>query len=1174
MTLFTMALIVGAFLLAGAIWLLYTTPGAQFLVGLAADYEPRLELRVQGGSVLEGIDVADLRWQDEAEGVEVTLRRGSFRWSVRCMLQRELCIKRLHADGLEVQVEPDDSPIQEPTIPLEARGLPEIDVPLPIRVRDVRLRNLYFESGTTQERIDRLDAAFRAEGTRWDVDELQIERSEGWVEVDGHLYTEGAWALGLNARANVAPPGLPSRFRVVARVGGDVTRMRLNGHLDGGAQGDFELDLRPLADGLPFRLVVTNAAGGWPLDTRETVELDDLRATVVGDLNGVDFDVHSRVTGHGVPEGRWRVAGATDAEAVQLDTVEAELLNGTLEGEAQARWGGLESTETLEWSARVSADALDLSEFQDHAPSDVHGSATAEGGVGETGWDLTVRTEGISGRVQEQAVRIAGGVDRERAGDWVIHGVDVTVPQGEGQIAGRIGDRWDLTADLRVEDLAAVHPEMAGRIEARVRAQGTPEALDVRTDGELAGARWQDVKLESGTWRGAILDGGRGSSQARVDLSGLEAAGRSVDELRLVVRGTESVHVIEADLASDWLDARIATVGGIQEREWWEGMVTEAWFRHEDRRYGPAEVAMERPFPLSLAADEIGIGAHCWSHREAALCLEEAVEIRADQGRAAVTLTGVQAEWFEPFLPDAASVTGTVEGEARAEWQNGDWDLDASLSSDGGALAWEVREEDDDGLEEPVRRTLTYEELALAARYTDERLYADLLLDTEEAGSARLSVNTDPAPGARDLAGEVQIEGIRLGFFQPFLPQLRDLQGEMHADGQLGGHWSDPQFHGVVALEGGRVEGLDWPMTPEGIEATVEVEGDSAELTGHFDAGDGRAELRGAAGWQEGDWHVELGLDGEGLAVRQAPMVQVEVDPSLRARVEPGRVTVGGEVHVPRGSVTVRELPQRAVAHSGDVVVVRRGDLSDVAVEGAAGWALDLDIEVSFGRNITLAGYGVRGRLGGAIRVRQTEVGGTEAFGEIRIDDGLYQAYGQRLTIRRGVLLFSGPADRPNIDVEAVREVPRDRVVAGIRVEGPADDPMITLFGEPPMSQEDALSYLLRGRPMGADGPGGDELLAQAALALGVYGGGGAAGALAERLGVQDFEIEATGEGDTTQVVVSGFLTPRVYVAYGVGVFEPINTLTLRYHLTWQMYLEAVSGVENALDLMYRFEID
>ncbi|MBK1727474.1 translocation/assembly module TamB domain-containing protein, partial [Halorhodospira neutriphila] len=319
-------------------------------------------------------------------------------------------------------------------------------------------------------------------------------------------------------------------------------------------------------------------------------------------------------------------------------------------------------------------------------------------------------------------------------------------------------------------------------------------------------------------------------------------------------------------------------------------------------------------------------------------------------------------------------------------------------------------------------------------------------------------------------------------------------------------------------------------------------------------------------------------LEGERLELGQLPRARLRVSPDLTVRAEPGTVRVDGRVAIPAGRIEIQEVPEKAVSRSKDVVIVGEAAGEEAGAEAGEpvpeGWRVRADVEIGLGDELALFAFGVEGKLGGALRVLYSEESGPEAFGELRIDEGRYRAYGQRLRIRRGLLLFTGPVNRPQLDIEAVRRIERDEVTAGVRVEGYADAPEVSLFSEPAMAETDALSYLIRGRPMGAEGPGEDAMLAQAALALGVYGGGKIASSVAEQLGVEDFEIETRGQGEGAEVVVSGYVRPRLYVAYGVGVFTPSNTVTLRYFLTWQLYLEAVSGEDSALDLMYRFEID
>lgn len=77
-------------------------------------------------------------------------------------------------------------------------------------------------------------------------------------------------------------------------------------------------------------------------------------------------------------------------------------------------------------------------------------------------------------------------------------------------------------------------------------------------------------------------------------------------------------------------------------------------------------------------------------------------------------------------------------------------------------------------------------------------------------------------------------------------------------------------------------------------------------------------------------------------------------------------------------------------------------------------------------------------------------------------------------------------------------------------------------------------------------------------------------GKIGETFGVSNLALD-TRVGDSS-VVVSGYVLPGLQVKYGVGIFDSIATLTLRYRLMPKLYLEAVSGVDQALDLLYQFE--
>lgn len=89
-------------------------------------------------------------------------------------------------------------------------------------------------------------------------------------------------------------------------------------------------------------------------------------------------------------------------------------------------------------------------------------------------------------------------------------------------------------------------------------------------------------------------------------------------------------------------------------------------------------------------------------------------------------------------------------------------------------------------------------------------------------------------------------------------------------------------------------------------------------------------------------------------------------------------------------------------------------------------------------------------------------------------------------------------------------------------------------------------------------------------MALGLAGGAPVARGLAERLGINDFQLESEGSGQATSMVASGYLTHNLSLRYGMGLFEPASTLALRYDLSRKLYLEAASGIASSLDVFYK----
>ncbi|MDF3007335.1 MAG: tamB, partial [Enterobacter kobei] len=309
---------------------------------------------------------------------------------------------------------------------------------------------------------------------------------------------------------------------------------------------------------------------------------------------------------------------------------------------------------------------------------------------------------------------------------------------------------------------------------------------------------------------------------------------------------------------------------------------------------------------------------------------------------------------------------------------------------------------------------------------------------------------------------------------------------------------------------------------------------------------------------------------GSKVRITVPPMIRLDASPDVVFVATPELFTLDGSIDIPWARIVVHDVPESAVGVSSDEVMLN-ANLEPEKPQSAS-IPINSNLIVHVGNNVRMDAFGLKARLNGDLKVAQDNQG-LGLNGQINIPEGRFHAYGQDLIVRKGELLFSGPPDQPLLNIEAIRnpEATENDVIAGVRVTGTADEPKAEIFSDPAMSQQEALSYLLRGQPLDSD-QSDSAAMTSALVGLGVAQSGQVVGKIGETFGVSNLALDTAGVGDSSQVVVSGYVLPGLQVKYGVGIFDSLATLTLRYRLMPKLYLEAVSGIDQALDLLYQFE--
>jgi translocation and assembly module TamB len=200
--------------------------------------------------------------------------------------------------------------------------------------------------------------------------------------------------------------------------------------------------------------------------------------------------------------------------------------------------------------------------------------------------------------------------------------------------------------------------------------------------------------------------------------------------------------------------------------------------------------------------------------------------------------------------------------------------------------------------------------------------------------------------------------------------------------------------------------------------------------------------------------------------------------------------------------------------------------------------------------------------------------------GTIRLQNGRYAAYGQQLSIERGVLTFNGPYDNPSLNILAVRKAregepqSETNVEAGVEVRGTALAPVAKLVSTPSVPDSEKLSWLVLGHGMEGTSGKENEVLSAAAAALLGGKGGGFTSRLASSLGVDELGLSQAKGLESTVVTVGKRISSRAYLSFEQGATTASSLVRLRYKLNPRITLQFQTGTNTALDVLYSWTFD
>lgn len=1041
--------------------------------------------------------------------------------------------------------------------------LPEVVLPLSFDIQRFTVKNFTL-NGDTPQQVNVLDLAATAQGSDITLSKVVLDIPQAKLDATADVSLSGDYPLRLDAGLDIAIAPIQDH-KLKLQATGTLAQLSLDASLKGTLDALLTGQLSPLDPKLPFDLDLSSQHIQWPIDKDAEFEVTDTSVKAEGNLSGFTFKAKTKVDGAPMPAVAANLTGQGDLTQVTLDKLVVDTLGGTISGNAKASW-----KELVNWQGELDFSHIQPGLEWPEAKGDLSGKLRTSGGLTQQGgWFVKLPELSVDGVVLEQPFTLDGQLDaKDKAGKGNIQLVTERLRLKHGPngltAKGTLSKEWAMSAQVDAPDLAQSLPGLQGQIKGAVKLTGkmAEPDIDLQLEGEALG--WQEqASLQRFSLQGRVTP--MPALKADVRLAAADGTFETfkLNELALVFKGTEAQHSLALNVDAEPVSADISLSGKLDRKVGWQGVLQQGQFETE---IGPWRLNRPTKLGYNFKTQLASVAAHCWQQGKASLCLTEALEAGAS-GHAKIAINNFGFDLVAPYIPEAITLKGAVGANMEATWApKASPYVKAQIRLPAGSVT-----QQDDPESPPL--TVGWDKVNVNAEMKQDALNADWLIAVKDNGDISGRALVTQLTGEQQLEANLKIDRFKLGFLEPLVKGYEQFDGQVDANLALAGPVMHPAVNGLLKVTKVKAVGRKVPLDVEKAEIAATFNGYNATLHGDILTPDGKLLLKGNGDWQDlANWKTELQINGRELEVSMPPILALKVSPDLTIKASPKYAEVTGNVAIPWGRITVDQLPESAVSVSDDEVLLT-DDLQPVEAEPVIPFEVKTNILVNIGNNVKLSAFGLEAKLVGELSVRQKDKGPL-VYGEINLRDGTYRSFAQDLVIRKGQILFNGPADQPYLAIEAIRDPNNieDSVIAGIRVSGPADEPIVEIFSDPAMPQQNALSYLLRGKDLDTESSGSGDAMTTALISMGLAKSGQLVGNVGEAFGVQDLTLDTAGSGDDSQVTISGYIAPGLQVKYGVGIFNSIPEFTVRYRLMTDLYVEAVSGLDSAVDLLYQFE--
>ncbi len=1154
------SMVVTASLLLGGVYgILHTTAGARLLLSLL---EERLDdsLKIEGisGNISSGLDIAMIKYRDESKVIRVNKTRFAV---VPEFFPLQIQVRFIEVASLHIRQEASSAEDSEP-LDLEAlsKVLESLAPPFPIILSRLELDIIAYSgpSGTPVFSAQHISSALQLDQVL-DLKHLALESKKSRLELEGKVGLSVPFPVSLNGKASLILDkeisGTIETFEIQGRISDyefeaksllhipnlDPVSLELSGNGNETSVELTEMQFLIAQTGMRVNATATiNLDQGvleadlnwsdlaWPLASGEAQFLSPAgEAHLSGSPDNWALNGDTTLQTKDFPPGRLRLEANGNRESATVNIVDGQVLGGDFTGKLEFGWTG-----EANWSAKLNASNMQTDILLPNWPGSINTRLTAQGSLKPFRLNLDILQ--LDGKLRQRPLTASGqlywqGGRQLDADIQLASGNSKLVLQGELFAADGLG------FSVSTDELGYFLASGTGSVQAHGRVCLLPDKPYLRLDLEAEKLGWNDLSLDTLSIHNKVGLSADTLADLLLVARKVEVNGLAVDEISLDLFADETQQ--SASLTALYSSLKLSVKASGTPIDWQHlvksGGSEFAWSGHIDSMAlsdgEQISLQLEKTAPLHLSANSARLEDACIGTQQAqSICFNTQWQRFGAYSTHAV-LHQFPLQIMQVFLDKDLTFSQQLSG-------------DFSLNgSSGQPLSSQAQIEISPGV--VGRRSESSLSLntgtGIIGFNLDQGKLVTGALSLPLPGNGKIDIDfqlPDISAGENtQIASHAEITLNKLDLFSPLLPFIDHAGGQFYAQLDVSGSALHPNLSGSISIENGLLQ-----HDASGLELH------DIQLAGHL-LGGGKSHLSGRFMAREGNGELDLNIDlsdirsprfelaltGKQLTLFDSPELLLVAEPDIKLAWGDKAFELNGSILIPRARIAPRTIPVASNPESPDLVIVAgEAPKSDHAAKPDQELAIRGDLEITLGDQIELVFDLAEATLGGSAIFSWQDKLVPMAEGEYHIV-GEINAFGQQLQITQGSINFPGiPADNPHLDIRAERKIYGNSEIrrAGVFINGTLKRMVVEPYTDPMTTRERAQTLLITG---------------------------------------SDFNMDQ-GVG---AVDIGTYIAPRVYLSYGIGVFEDENVISLRYDLGKRWGIKATSGQRTTgIDINYVIE--